>query len=410
MRSSRQPCSGSHPNSRSSFNGEGTFDYTRSVAPCSALVAAEESSEVTYLCHRNFPAFVGDRGARFTVPGVIARDGGTRSSATPRARVQRYHSNVSGTYRHRLLSSGAPVTCRVTLFNNRSPHLPQTALPTPENAPNRPRIDPEPALGTPLPTLSAALPIAQETPPGPTPEQPPTRKTPRIQGTFAASLHPRHPDPKTTSAPLLTSGADLCTLYKLPIRAVSRSWFSLRARAKAARAKAARAKAARAKAARAKAARAKAARAKAARGAEARVRERAKRTSEVWSLLGPPRCLLAIVSVGSSPAQLRHRTVDGSAGALQSASLREYPMCSSGDATRELGRLSGCQLSLPRGIRATAETEKRGQAAHGRGAAVHRRPRMLCSRILMRGWAASQEPSLLKTESHEITVPGLSCS
>jgi hypothetical protein len=108
--------------------------------------------------------------------------------------------------------------------------------PKPLSRPRRtPRTDPKPALGTPLPTLSATLSTAQETPPGPTSEHPPPCKTARIHGTFVAFSHLHHPDPKTTSAPLFTSGADVRTLYKLPIHAVSRSGFSLRARAKAAR-------------------------------------------------------------------------------------------------------------------------------------------------------------------------------
>jgi hypothetical protein len=102
---------------------------------------------------------------------------------------------------------------RVTAFSTRSrcSATGHPISPKPLSRPRRtPRTDPEPALGTPLPTLSAALPTAQETPLGPTSEPPPPCKTPRIQGTFVAFSHPYHPDPKTTSAPLLTSGADVC--------------------------------------------------------------------------------------------------------------------------------------------------------------------------------------------------------
>ena len=138
--------------------------------------------------------------------------------------------------------------------------------------------------------------------------------------------------------------------------------------------------------------------------------ESAKQSGGVWSLRGPRGCPLAILSVRSSPTQLRHRAADGSVGALQTVSLREYPMCSSGDATRDLRRLVGCQVSLPRGTGATAETEKRGQSAHGRGPAVDWRPRMLCPRSVMRSRAACQEPFRLEAELHAISVPGRSCS
>jgi hypothetical protein len=103
-------------------------------------------------------------------------------------------------------------------FTNGSPRLPQTALPTPENVPNRPESAPRNTVSAPrifAPTRSPALP-------------PPNTRTPTAAQNPANQRHfraPRHRYPKTTSAPLLTSGADVCTFYKLPIRAVSRSGF-----------------------------------------------------------------------------------------------------------------------------------------------------------------------------------------
>ncbi len=101
-----------------------------------------------------------------------------------------------------LLSNRSP------LFTNGSPRLPQTALPTPENAPNRPQSTARNTVSPPkifAPTRSPAL-------PPPNIRTPTAAQNPANQRHFRAA---RDRYPKTTSAPLLTSRADLRTLYKL---------------------------------------------------------------------------------------------------------------------------------------------------------------------------------------------------
>jgi hypothetical protein len=92
--------------------------------------------------------------------------------------------------------------------------------PKPLSRPRRtPRIDPKPALGTPSPPLGTSLPPGLKLSHHRTSAHPPPRKTPRQHAIFRPSLRSQRVHPKTTSAPLLTSGADLRTLYKLHLRA-----------------------------------------------------------------------------------------------------------------------------------------------------------------------------------------------